>query len=180
MHDTLKRFMKEATERKDASMARDMQRREMKKSGRLRNLDQEFMRELRLNDEFIRIMSEETGVSQRDLADTRHFNQQFERMGPRSHKKLMSLRKMPPHRSKVDPAAERERSRADALRKSSRRDSKAKKERSSNGAVRSPDYAEVGPESEAPMLPPRPEVVDTRRVAWGEPDDDPLEVKSLS
>jgi hypothetical protein len=142
------------------------------------------MRELRLNNEFIQIMSEETGISARDLAESRHFQQQFERMGPRSHKKLLSLRKQQPKSKKlVDPALEREVARA---RKSTRRESKPKRDRPGTGAsaARSPDYAEVGPEPEqpqgdAPMLPPRPDVVDTRRQAWGEPDDFPLEHKPI-
>jgi len=199
VHATLVQFIREATERRDASMARDMQCEELRRSGQLRDLDREFLRELRLNDEFIRIMSKETGIDEFDLRDEQRFVNHFASMGPKSHKKLRALRKQPTAWASraVDPAAERERSRVEAeraMRRSSRRDSKAAKkghQHSDNGRLQSPDYAEVlaapqhatgtlTPSGSAPMLPPRPDVVDTHKIAWAEPESSPLEVKPLA
>jgi len=137
VYTTLCKLVQEETARRDASIARDLQKQELRRSGRLRNLDKEFMRELRFNEEFLKIMSGETGVSVEDLASDSVFRSQFDNLGKRSHKKIHELRRKPASSRSIDPVAERRRS-VSAAEKAERKAAKfaAKKQGSKRSDTR--------------------------------------------
>eukprot|EP00041_Stephanoeca_diplocostata_P030149 m.905179 g.905179 ORF g.905179 m.905179 type:complete len:787 (+) comp23696_c0_seq2:700-3060(+) len=89
----IKGFIDTETERQDASMARDMQKVELSKSGKLPHIDRQFMAELRINKEFLELMAKETCTPIRDLQkDDEVFRRNFDKLGPKSNKKLLSLK----------------------------------------------------------------------------------------
>lgn len=90
-YKTIHKFMTDATDRQDSSMARDLQKREL--SDHWKGIDKTFMSELRFNEEFLEVLAKETGVKKQDFRDPFVFEQQLRRMGEKSEKKMRAVQK---------------------------------------------------------------------------------------
>lgn len=90
-YKTIHKFMTDATDRQDSSLARDLQKHEL--SDHWKGIDKAFMAELRFNEEFLEVLAKETGVQKQDFRDPFVFEQQLRRMGDKSEKKMKAVQK---------------------------------------------------------------------------------------
>ena len=132
-YKTIHKFMTDATDRRDSSLARDLQKHEL--SDHWKGIDKAFMAELRFNEEFLEVLAKETGVKKQDFRDPFVFEQQLRRMGDKSEKKMKAVQKK---------AAKRESKMESRNQKIEQKSLKKKERRTSKRPSGSASFASAG------------------------------------